>query len=170
MVLLTDFKQKKDRTMKKKHFKFLFVLLVASATFCTQEKLEPGIPVSFDSIQSDEFEPVMEKGLEVGKHVSIEGYLGLQDIMSLQSDTIMVNLFEDSEKKGQKISISFPVGSNENQMEGLPDTYKEDDLKVHTNLKEIVGTKDKVRIHGTRLGYSKESTIYIRSKWIEKVK
>ena len=111
----------------------------------------------------------MEKGLSVGKNISIEGYLSLQNLMSLQSNTIMVNLFEEKEAKGKSISVSFPVGEKENQMESLPDSYKVEDLKVHTNLKEIVGPNDKVRIHGIRLGSSLDNTIYVQSKWIEKV-
>jgi hypothetical protein len=155
--------------MKKILYIFLLVLSTTSITFCTQEKLEPGISVNFESIQSQEYEPVIEKGLSVGKNISIEGYLSLQNLMSLQSNTIMVNLFEEKEAKGKSISVSFPVGEEENQMESLPDSYKVEDLKVHTNLKEIVGPNDKVRIHGIRLGSSLDNTIYVQSKWIEKV-
>jgi hypothetical protein len=36
----------------------------------------------------------MEQGLEVGKNISIEGYLGLKESMSLVSSTIQVNLYE----------------------------------------------------------------------------
>ncbi|NBP59048.1 hypothetical protein EBU71_21365, partial [bacterium] len=148
---------------------FLLISSVLITTFCTQEKLEPGIPVNFDSIQAQEYEPVMEKGLSVGKNISIEGYLSLQNLMSLQSNTIMVNLFEEKESKGKSVSVSLPVGEKENQMEGLPNPYKEEDLKVHTNLKEIVGPNDKVRIHGIRLGSSLDNTVYVQSIWIEKV-
>ena len=82
--------------MKKILFILLLVLSTTSITFCTQEKLEPGISVNFESIQSQEYEPVIEKGLSVGKNISIEGYLSLQNLMSLQSNTIMVNLFEET--------------------------------------------------------------------------
>ena len=155
--------------MKRKLSIFLVVLSISNIAFCTQEKLEPGTPVTFDSIQAQEYEPVIEKGLSIGKNISIEGYLALQETMSLQSNTIMVNLFEEKEKKGKSTSVSFLVGQKENQMESLPDSYKEEDLKVYTNLKEIVGPNDKIRVHGIRLGSSQDNTIYIESKWIEKV-
>ena len=93
--------------MKKKLSIFLVILSISNIAFCTQEKLEPGTPVTFDSIQAQEYEPVMEKGLSIGKNISIEGYLALQETMSLQSNTIMVNLFEEKEKNTIQNAINI---------------------------------------------------------------
>lgn len=147
----------------------ILLLISMFSIFCTPEKLEPGIPVNFDTIQSEEYDPVMEKGLDVGKNISIEGYLGLTDMMTLQTSTILVTLYEQKDRSGKELSVSIPVGTKENQIESLPDSYTMDDLKVRTHLKEVAGTKDKVRIHGIRLGSKKEGSIYVQSKWIERV-
>ena len=149
--------------------KIISIVGILSFTYCENPKLEPGQPVDFDSIQKEEFEPKMEQGLEVGKNISIEGYLGLKESMSFVSSTIQVNLYEQKERQGKKISVSISIGDKANQIQSLPDSYKFDDLKVKSNTNEIISPTDKVRVHGMRMGSASDDTIYIETTYIEKI-
>jgi hypothetical protein len=92
----------------------------------------------------------MEKGLEVTKRVTIEGYLELVGMFKHCSDTCNVDLFSKPGATGKQIILSLKVGDDPNEMEMLPQKFSGMDLKVHTNDNKIVGTGAKVRVTGGR--------------------
>ncbi len=155
--------------LNKNILSIISIVCILSFIYCESPKLEPGQPVDFDSIQKEEFDPKMEKGLEVGKNISIEGYLGLKDSMTYVSSTIQVNLYELKDRQGKKVSVSIPIGEKANQIQTLPEAYKYDDLKVKSNTNENISPADKVRVHGLRMGSASDDTIYIQITYIEKI-
>ena len=109
----------------------------------------------------------MEKGLYVGPRVSLEGYMAFSSMFMLQSSTLMITLYSKPGRKGETVSISLKVGSNENEIERLGKKYRQRDLKVHTKDDTIAGPNDKVRIHGQRLG--SDNSCYIKVDLVEKI-
>ncbi|MDC0744715.1 hypothetical protein [Polyangium mundeleinium] len=115
------------------------------------EKPKPGTPVTFENVCSAEFDPTMEKGLNVTKRVAIEGYVGpLRSSVKVCSDTCDFNLFAEPDGKGKRVNADVPVGDGKNQMERLPKSFSDKDLKLHTSDGKVVGVGAKVRITGGR--------------------
>lgn len=111
---------------------------------------EPGTPVTFDNVCSAEFDPTMEKGLNVTKRVTIEGYVGAPGSLKVCSDTCDFNLFAEPGNKGKRVTADVPVGDGRNQFERLPKDFSDKDLKLHTQDGKVVGVGSKVRITGGR--------------------
>jgi len=103
----------------------------------------------------------------VGPRVSLEGYMAFSSMFMLQSSTLLITLYSEPGRKGERVSISMKVGSGENEIEKLGKKYRLTDIKVHTFKDEVVGPDDKVRIHGQRLGTGK--SCYIKVDLVEKV-
>jgi hypothetical protein len=133
------------------HFVFIAATLLAALGIgCEPPK--PGTPVTFDTICGAEFDPTMEKGLNVTKRVTIEGYVGpLRSMVKVCSDTCDFNLFAEPGGKGKRVvNADVPVGDGKNQMEKLPKNFTDKDLKLHTQDGKVVGVGSKVRITGGR--------------------
>ncbi|MDI1446306.1 hypothetical protein [Polyangium sp. 6x1] len=131
------------------------VVFVAAAALAALglgcEPPKPGIPVTFENVCSAEFDPVMEKGLNVTKKVAIEGYVGApRSMFKVCSDTCDFNLFSEPGNKGRLVNADVPVGDGKNQIERLPKNFTDKDLKLHTSDGKVVGVGAKVRITGGR--------------------
>jgi hypothetical protein len=129
--------------------------LVAAAMLATLgigcEQPKPGVTVHFDDICDSVYDPVMEKGLNVTKRVTIEGYVGMHPSMfKLCSDTCDFDLYADPAGKGKRVNADVTLGSGKNQMEKLPKNFTPEDIKIHTQDGKVVGVGAKVRITGGR--------------------
>ena len=147
----------------------IFILTLIMLAISCAEPPKPGKQVSFETFCTSELNPVLQKGLSIGQRVSLDGYLGLSDMFSLQSDTLMITLFSDPERSGSTINVSIKVGTSKNNIESLNSEYKYSDLKVMTNTGKIMGPDSKVRIHGERLGESEDNSCYLGIDLIEEI-
>lgn len=82
------------------------------------------------------------------KRVALEGYPYLSR-MTMVDDDFSVDLYEQSEGSGDKVSVYLTVGTGANQAEDLPDDYSDADLKIHTSDNQVVSTGTRIRVHGT---------------------
>ncbi|MDI3283837.1 hypothetical protein [Polyangium sp. 15x6] len=131
------------------------IVLVAAALLATLglgcEEPKPGTPVTFENVCAAEFDPTMEKGLNVTKKVAIEGYVGApRSMLKVCSDTCDFDLFSEPGNKGKRVNADVPVGDGKNQIERLPKNFTDKDLKLHTKDGKVVGVGSKVRITGGR--------------------
>lgn len=101
------------------------------------------------------------------KQISLEGYLRLPTI-AMVSDTMLLDLLENSDGKGKNVPVSVRIGSAANQVEKPPKDYTSKDLKVHANDGSLIEANQKVRVSG-RLIYSPSSTILFAPVDIQKI-
>jgi hypothetical protein len=139
------------------------------AVSCKKEPPSPGKPVTFDTFCAAEYNPKMVQGLNVGPRVSLEGYMGLSGMFTLQSSTLLITLFSEPDRKGSSANISLKVGSDENEIAKLGKKYTFDDLKVKTQAGSVAGPGDKVRVHGMRMGEDKDKSCYMKVDLVEKL-
>lgn len=123
-------------------------LLAALGIGCEQPK--PGEPVTFDTLCDSKYDPTMDKGLNVTKKVTIEGYLVNKSTLKVCSDTCDIDLYEKPDGKGRHVNIDVPVGDGKNQFERLPKNFSSQDIKLHTQDGKVVGVGAKVRVTGGR--------------------
>ena len=93
------------------------------------------------------------------KQISLEGYVRLP-AAALVSDTMLVELYEQPEGKGETIPFSTRVGSSANQIEKPPEDYTQDDLKLHAGDGSLVGLNDKVRVSGKYIHAESGAILY----------
>jgi len=155
--------------MEKTVSQVLIAILIAVSAFysCAKEPPAPGQAVTFNEVCSEKYNPKMVQGLNVGPRVSLEGYMGFSSMFMLQSSTLLITLYSEPGRKGNHVSISLKVGSDENEIERLNKRYTFSDLKVHTKDDRIAGPDDRVRVHGQRLGSGK--SCYIKVDLVEKL-
>ncbi len=137
----------------------IFVLAAVALSFvgCKSEPPKPGEPVTFETLCTAKYDATMEKGLEVTKRVTLEGYLGAPRML-VCSSTCNLYLYPTPDRKGDGIAISLTLGDDPNQLEELPDEYTEQDFKLHTNDGKVVGIGAKIRVTGGRLGTDGKKT------------
>ncbi len=82
-----------------------------------------------------------------GQRVAVEGYPQLSG-MTLVDDDFSVDLYEQPQQGGEKISVYFTVGTGANQAENLPEDYSDADLKIHTSDNQVVSVDKPIRVHG----------------------
>jgi hypothetical protein len=137
----------------------LIGIVGCGASACKGKDPGPAEPVTFASFCDAKYDPVMEKGDNILKRVSIEGHIDMpRGLFTLCSDTCNVKLLEKPGATANAISASVKVGTDENQMEALPKEYSEKDFKVHTNDGKVVGVGARVRLSGGRLGSAADKT------------
>lgn len=101
------------------------------------------------------------------KQISLEGYLRLP-VTAMVSDTMLLDLFENSDGKGKPVPVSLRIGSSANSVEKPPKDYTDKDLKVHANDGSLIEANQKVRVSG-KLIYSPSSSILFAPVDIQKI-
>ena len=82
-----------------------------------------------------------------GQRVAVTGYLRLPD--SFSGDfSVVLRLFETDRFDGTPIGATVRLGTEANQMENVPDSYTNDDLKVHLADGQVIGYGTPVRVSG----------------------
>lgn len=139
-----------------------YVVLFAAGLALIGCKTEPkpGEAVTFETVCDPRFDPTMDQGLSVTKRVTLEGYLGAPKMM-MCSDTCSMNLYPTPAREGSMLSISLKVGDDENQMEELPKSFSETDVKVRTKDGKVLGVGAKIRVTGGRLGSKQDKSCQI---------
>lgn len=136
--------------------------LAALSLLCACESKKPAEAVPFDEICDAKHDSKMEKGLDVKKRVSIEGYIDIpRGMFTMCTDTCSMQLLPEPKAVGKGLPVSFKIGSDESQMKKLPDKYTEDDLEVRAEGGKTVKAGDKVRVTGERLGSAADKTCQI---------
>lgn len=97
------------------------------------------------------FAQAMDTGELDQTRVTIEGYIGVGSSV-YGSDSYGLDLWERKgqvfTRKGEYISVSFDVGSGNNQMKSLPSEYKTTDLELKDDKGNVVRHGDKIKITG----------------------
>jgi hypothetical protein len=136
--------------------------LVSLALLTACESKKPAEAVPFEEICDAKHDSKMEKGLDVKKRVSVEGYLDIpRGMFTMCSDTCSMQLLPEPKAVGKGLSVSFKIGTDDAQMKKLPDKYTETDLEVRAEGGKTVGAGDKVRVTGERLGSAAEKSCQI---------
>jgi len=123
------------------------LMLVLWTCGCGSKAAPPATPMTFATVDDE---------ANNGKQVSLEGYPRLPR-MGLVNDTIGLDVFEQPEGKGKKITVFARVGTGNNECEKPPKEYTQADLKLHTIDGTVIGADTKVRVSGQVL-WSKTST------------
>jgi hypothetical protein len=92
------------------------------------------------------FEAVCDKANE-GKRVAVEGYLVLPDEFT-DSQSVVLRLHQELDSNAAKIGVQMRFGTEPNQLEEVPTSYSDDDLKVRTADNQVVGYDTLVRVSG----------------------
>jgi len=92
------------------------------------------------------FEAVCDKAND-GKRVAVEGYLLLPDEFT-DSESVVLRLYQDLAEDSAKIGVTMRFGTEANQLEEVPISYSDDDLKVHAHDNQVVGYDTRVRVSG----------------------
>lgn len=101
------------------------------------------------------------------QRVSLEGYFQIPTSV-LASDTMLLPMTEKPGGEGGKVPFSTRIGSGNNQVESLPDDFKETDIKVHANDGSLLSKDQKIRVTGKLVGNG-DSTILFGPVMIEKL-
>jgi hypothetical protein len=81
------------------------------------------------------------------KRVAVTGYLRLPD--SFTGDfSVVLRLFETEQYSGTPIGVTARLGTEINQVENVPASYADDDLRVHLADGQIATYGTKVRVSG----------------------
>lgn len=145
------------------------ILLFAITFFALSCKEEPkGQLVTFAEACGGKYWAKLEKGLYKGERIAFPGYLSVEG-MAMQSDTLILDLHDNADRKGKAISVSVRTHGGKNGIDKLKKTYTPGDLKIHTATGETLGSKDKVIIHGEHIGSpSPEQSCLFKAFIIEK--
>ena len=82
-----------------------------------------------------------------GERVAVTGYLRLPD--SFTGDlSVVLRLFETDSFSGTPIGATVRLGTEANQIENVPDSYTNNDLKVHLANGQVAGYGTPVRVSG----------------------
>lgn len=96
--------------------------------------------------QATTFSAVCDEANE-GQRVALEGYLRLPESFSGEL-SVVLQLHETDTLAGPYIGVQTPIGSEANQMEMVPASYADDDLKVRLADGQVAGFGVKVKVSG----------------------
>jgi hypothetical protein len=113
-------------------------LIVLSLAACSEEAPTVG--------EVKEFAAVCQEANK-GKRIAVDGYLRLPDSFSGDS-SVVLRLYETAEFAGETIGVQTKIGPEANQMENVPTTYSDEDLKVHLADGQVAGLGAKVKVSG----------------------
>lgn len=129
----------------KSAFWVLFVLLFATA--CKQEAR--GKVVEFKEVCSGKYWAKEQRGDFKGERIAFPGFFKFST--GLQTDTILLDLYENPEKTGKHITVSVRVHGGKNGIDPLPKEVKQSDIKIHANGGETLSVADRVIVHGEHI-------------------
>jgi len=130
-------------------FCFCLALIVLSA--CSPKPEQRGTAVKFTEVCSGKYwvKPIGQAMFK-GERIAFPGHLYFSG--GLQTDSILLDLYETSDKKGKRILVSVPVNGEKNGIDALPKESKQSDLRIYTNSGDVLGAGDRVIIHGEHIG------------------
>lgn len=119
-------------------FLLAVLLFLTGLTGCTKP-----VPVAFNNVCRKEND---------NRYISVEGYLrtGVTVLCSSRGGTRACGLeLADKPDGSSAISVYVEEGTGKSQMQPLPKSYSNDDLKLRSKDGQTIGTQDRVRIIGT---------------------
>lgn len=120
----------------------MFVLAAVTPALGCRSRPEPAPLVSFDEALRPEM---------AGKRVALEGRPQLPRVSTMTArGKVYLRLVRDLHEVG----VWLPVGTGPNEVEGVRDGYRPDDLTLHTSDGSPVSGKERVRLSG-RLKHEK---------------
>lgn len=96
--------------------------------------------------ESTAFDSVCDRAND-GKRVAVEGYLILPDEFT-ESSSVVLRLYQELDADAARIGVTVQFGTEANQLEEVPTSYTDDDLKVHTADGQVIGYDTLVRVSG----------------------
>ncbi|MBV9210324.1 MAG: hypothetical protein JOZ52_06825 [Acidobacteria bacterium] len=126
-----------SRISKRLKYPLTFILLL-----CLSGCAKP-VPIAFNQVCQKEND---------NRYISVEGYLrtGVTVHCSSRNGTSACGIELVEKPDGEsKISVYVEEGTGNSQMEPLPKSYSDENLKLRTKDGQSVGAKDRVRIIGT---------------------
>lgn len=85
---------------------------------------------------------------ESGARVATEGYLRLPDEFT-GDQSVVLRMYETDFFDGTPIGVQIRFGNQANQIEMVPSSYTDDDMKVHLSNGEITGYGERVKVSGS---------------------
>jgi hypothetical protein len=122
-------------------FQYLLVislLLVGLAACGGDEPATTGTETAFADVCNESNE---------GERVAVTGYLRLPDSFTGDVSAVL-RLFETDNFAGTPIGATAKLGTEPNQMEQVPASYTDDDLKVHLSNGQVAAYGTKVKVSG----------------------
>ncbi|HEY0544210.1 MAG TPA: hypothetical protein VGC91_02345 [Pyrinomonadaceae bacterium] len=132
-------------------FLSLFVLLLCLLAL---DGCAKPVPVAFNQVCQKEND---------NKYISVEGYLrtGVTVLCSSRGGTRTCGIELAEKPDGEsKINVYVEEGTGKSQMEPLPKSYSDENLKLRTTDGQTVGAQDRVRIIGTAKTATDASSSY----------
>jgi len=118
--------------------RLLFALSLLAIVACSQEAPTTGAGQPFSS--------ACDRSND-GERIAVNGYLRLPD--SFTGDlSVVLRLFETDSFSGTPIGVQIRLGSEANQMENVPQSYSDNDLRVHLANGQVVGYGTEVKVSG----------------------
>ena len=127
----------------------------------TEEVEDAPIEASFDEL--------LKGDIEEYKTVVFECFVGdLPSTMYFGEGELTLDFYpRRNQSEGKKMRVDIPTGTSNNRVEDLPETYYQEDLKIHTDNGDIAVAGDYVRITGTYSEASDDMYQYIDAEKIE---
>lgn len=126
-----------------------------------------GQKVSFAEACNGTYYSKRINGEYIGPRIAFPGYISLSG-MGLQSDTLLVELYETPGKKGNPIRVRLYTHGGKNSINKLPAKYTPSDLKINVETGEVLTSHDKVIVHGEHIGGPGEPMCLFKVFVIEK--
>jgi hypothetical protein len=82
-----------------------------------------------------------------GQRIAVQGYLRLPDSFS-GDQSVVLRLYDSAAFAGTPIGVQIRFGSQANQIEPVPTSYRDDDLQVHLADGQVVGFGTQVKVSG----------------------
>jgi len=92
------------------------------------------------------FEAVCDRAND-GKRLAVEGYLLLPDEFT-DSESVVLRLYQELDLDAARIGVTVRFGSQANQIDEVPTSYSDDDLKIHLTDGSTIGYDTRVRVSG----------------------
>ncbi len=96
--------------------------------------------------EAKEFAAACEKTND-GQRVAVDGYLRLPDSFT-GDESVVLRLYETDDFAGTPIGVQIKFGTQANQVELVPDEYRDSDLKVHLADGQVAEFGTRVKVSG----------------------
>lgn len=128
----------------------LVLLWIVFLNSCKEKPVTPGKQVSFREACAGKYWSKEEKGLFVGERIAFPGFFKFST--GLQTDTILLELYETAQRTGKPITVSVRVSGEKNGIDPLPREVRQADIRIHTNGGEVLGVDDRIVVHAEHIG------------------
>jgi hypothetical protein len=117
---------------------------------------------------SDIFNP--ENNYERNETLVFVGYIGqVPSTVSMSGGKMNIKIYERrNQTLGEYVNVGLSIGTGENEVESLPEKYKQEDLHVYADDKTKLGVGDKIRVTATDI-YISTGYYSVEGYTIEKV-